>query len=171
MDAILYTSQTGFTAEYAKLLGEKTGLPVATLKDAGTVVRPGAQIIYLGWIMAGSVKDYKKAAKTYQVRAVLGVGMSKSGSETEDIRKGIGLPDSFPLFMLQGGLDLAGLKGPSKWIMTSITKGEAKRLSEKADRTPDEDDMLDLNLHGGSRVSLENLAPVLDWYSQTSNEA
>jgi len=169
MDAILYTSQTGFTAEYAKLLGEKTGLPVASLKEAGTVAKPGAKIIYLGWIMAGSVKDYKKAAKTYQVRAVLGVGMSKSGSETGDIRKGIGLPDNFPLFTLQGGLDLARLTGPSKWIMSSITKGTAKRLSEKTDRTPDDDDMLDLNLHGGSRVSLENLAPVLDWYSQTSN--
>ena len=171
MDAILYTSQTGFTAEYAKLLGEKTGLPVASLKEAGTVAKPGAEIIYLGWIMAGSVKDYKKAAKTYQVRAVLGVGMSKSGSETGDIRKGIGLPDNFPLFMLQGGLDLAGLKGPSKWIMTSITRKTAQTLAEKTDRTPDDDDMLDLNLHGGSRVSLENLAPVLDWYSHTSNEA
>ncbi len=111
----------------------------------------------------------RKAAKTYRVRAVLGVGMSKSGSETEDIRKGIGLPDNFPLFMLQGGLDLARLAGPSKWIMSSITKGTAKRLSEKTDRTPDDDDMLDLNLHGGSRVSLENLAPVLDWYSHTTN--
>ncbi len=169
MDAILYTSQTGFTAEYAKLLGEKTGLPVASLKEAGTVAKPGAEIIYLGWIMAGSVKDYKKAAKTYQVRAVLGVGMSKSGTETGDIRKGIGLPDSIPLFTLQGGLNLAGLRGPSKWIMTSITKGQAKKLSEKTDRTPDDDDMLDLNLNGGSRVSLENLAPVLDWYGQSSN--
>lgn len=169
MDAILYTSQTGFTAEYAKLLGEKTGLPVASLKEAGTVAKPGAEIIYLGWIMAGSVKDYKKAAKTYQVRAVLGVGMSKSGTETGDIRRGIGLPDSIPLFTLQGGLNLAGLRGPSKWIMTSITKGQAKKLSEKTDRTPDDDDMLDLNLNGGSRVSLENLAPVLDWYGQSSN--
>ena len=169
MDAILYTSQTGFTAEYAKLLGEKTGLPVASLKEAGTVAKPGAEIIYLGWIMAGSVKDYKKAAKTYQVRAVLGVGMSKSGTETGDIRKGIGLPDSIPLFTLQGGLNLAGLRGPSKWIMTSITKGQAKKLSEKTDRAPDDDDMLDLNLNGGSRVSLENLAPVLDWYGQSSN--
>ena len=97
--------------------------------------------------------------------------MSKSGSETGDIRKGIGLPDNFPLFMLQGGLDLAGLKGPSKWIMTSITRKTAQTLAEKTDRTPDDDDMLDLNLHGGSRVSLENLAPVLDWYSHTSNEA
>lgn len=169
MDAILYTSQTGFTAEYAKLLGGKTGLPVASLKDAGTVVKPGAEIIYLGWIMAGSVKDYKKAAKTFNVRAVVGVGMSKSGSDIGDIRKGIGLPDSIPLFTLQGGLNLAGLKGPFKWIMTSITKKTAQTLAAKPDRTPDDDDMLDLNLHGGSRVSLENLVPVLDWYGQSSN--
>ena len=169
MDAILYTSQTGFTAEYARLLGEKTGLPVVSLKDAGTVVKPGAEIIYLGWIMAGSIKDYKKAAKTYTVRAVVAVGMSKSGSETGDIRKGLALPDSFPLFMVQGGLNLDGLKGPSRWIMSKITGSEAKRLSAKTDRTPDDDDMLDLVQHGGSRVSLENLEPLLDWYGSVSN--
>ena len=27
-NAIVYTSNTGYTAQYAKLLGEKTGLPV-----------------------------------------------------------------------------------------------------------------------------------------------
>ena len=169
MNAIVYTSNTGFTAQYAGLLGGKLNLPAYSLDTAKKKLAAGAEIIYLGWIMAGSVKDYKKAAKTYQVRAVLGVGMSKSGTETGDIRKGIGLPDSIPLFTLQGGLNLAGLRGPSKWIMTSITKGQAKKLSEKTDRTPDDDDMLDLNLNGGSRVSLENLAPVLDWYGQSSN--
>ena len=36
---------------------------------------------------------------------------------------------------------------------------------EKKDRTPDEDDMLDMMLHGGERVKEENLGAVLDWYS------
>ena len=32
--AIVYTSNTGFTAEYASLLGGETGLPVYALEDA-----------------------------------------------------------------------------------------------------------------------------------------
>lgn len=32
--AIVYTSNTGYTEEYARLLGEETGLPVYSLKDA-----------------------------------------------------------------------------------------------------------------------------------------
>ena len=31
----------------------------------------GAEIVYLGWIMAGSIKGYAAAARRYRVRAVL----------------------------------------------------------------------------------------------------
>ena len=34
IQAIVYTSNTGYTAEYARMLGEKTGLPVLTLNEA-----------------------------------------------------------------------------------------------------------------------------------------
>ncbi len=34
MNAIVFTSNTGHTAKYAKILGEKTGLPVYSLKEA-----------------------------------------------------------------------------------------------------------------------------------------
>ena len=37
-------------------------------------------------------------------------------------------------------------------------------LVEKTDRTPEEDDMLDMMLHGGERVKAENLSAILDWY-------
>ena len=43
---------------------------------------------------------------------------------------------------------------------------EGKTLAEKQDRTADEDAMLDLLVHGGSRVSEENLAAVMEWYRQ-----
>lgn len=33
MKAIVYTSNTGTTAEYAKLIGEKTGLPVYSFEE------------------------------------------------------------------------------------------------------------------------------------------
>ena len=75
MNAIIYTTNTGSTESYAKLLAQKTGLPVYSLAEAKKRVFAGAEVIYLGWIMAGSVKGYAEAAKRYRVRAVCGVGI------------------------------------------------------------------------------------------------
>ena len=56
MNAIVYTTNTGSAERYARLLAEQTGLPVCSLTEAKKTVSNGAEIIYLGWIMAGSVK-------------------------------------------------------------------------------------------------------------------
>lgn len=63
MNAIIYTTNTGSTEHYAKLLAQKTGLPAYSLAEAKKRVFAGAEVIYLGWIMAGSVKGYAEAAK------------------------------------------------------------------------------------------------------------
>ncbi|MDD6610969.1 MAG: hypothetical protein PUE91_01980 [Clostridiales bacterium] len=46
--AIVYTSNTGFTEQYARLLGQKTGLPVYALSEAGKALPPRSSILYLG---------------------------------------------------------------------------------------------------------------------------
>ena len=50
-------------------------------------------------------------------------------------------------------------------MMEIMVRTAGKGLAEKKDRTPEEDDMLDMMLHGGERVKAENLSAVLDWYS------
>ena len=47
-----------------------------------------------------------------------------------------------------------------------MKKTVGKELAEKANRTPEENDMLDLLMNGGSRVSMENLAGPVKWYEQ-----
>ena len=49
-------------------------------------------------------------------------------------------------------------------MMSVMSKAAGKTLENKKERTPDEEDMLELMLHGGNRVSEENLSPVLNWY-------
>ena len=71
MNAIIYTTNTGSTARYAELLARATGLPAYSLAGAKSAVSTGAEVIYLGWIMAGSIKGYAAAARRYRVRAVL----------------------------------------------------------------------------------------------------
>ncbi|MGW8114434.1 hypothetical protein ACVS9P_04485 [Caproicibacterium sp. NSD3] len=164
MDAIVYTSNSGFTKEYAEMMSQKTGLPVFSLTEAKGALKSGAEILYFGWLMAGSVKGYSEARQKYKIRAVCAVGMAKSGSQMDDVKKHNHLPETLPLFTLQGGFDLNRLHGIYKFMMNAMTKGVGKKLSAKQNKTPDEEDMLDLMLHGGDRVSLENLTPVLNWY-------
>ena len=78
MKAIIYTSNTGSTAEYAQLLGKELNLPVHSLQQAKNKVPAGSEIIYLGWIMAGGIKGYNEAAKLYKVRAICGIGMGQT---------------------------------------------------------------------------------------------
>ena len=165
MNAIIYTTNTGSTERYARLLAQKTGLPAYSLAEAKKRVFAGAEVIYLGWIMAGSVKGYAEAAKRYRVRTVCGVGMGQTGTQTDSVRKKTAVPADIPLFTLQGNFDVKKLHGIYRPMMEIMVKTAGKGLAEKSDRTPEEDDMLDMMLHGGERVKAENLSAVLDWYS------
>lgn len=162
--AILYTSNTGFTRQYAQMLGGKLGLPVYPLQEAFSELPRGSSVIYLGWLMAGKVQGYAQAAKRYRIGAVCGVGMGATGSQIQDLRRANALPDSLPVFTMQGGFDMNRLRGIYKFMMMVMAKTAGKGLADKTDRTPEEDAMLELLLHGGSRVSEDNLKSVLEWY-------
>lgn len=164
--AIVYTSNTGFTAQYASLLGGETGLPVYSLEDASKSLPQSSPIVYLGWLTAGKVQGYDKAVTKFNLQALCAVGMAKCGSQMEDVRKSNNLPQGLPLFTLQGGFDLKKLRGIYRLMMLVMSKTVVKKLAAKPDRTPDEEDMLDLFQNGGNRVSLENLRPVLAWYEE-----
>lgn len=160
--AIVYTSETGHTRQYAELLGRETGLPVYDLKETGKLSR-GSEIIYLGWLCAGTVKGYKKAEKRFCVQAVCGVGMSGGDSQLADIRKVNRIEQETPVFYLQGGFELEKLRGINRLMMSVMKKSVGKGLSEKKNRTFEEDAMLELMLHGGNLVKKENLQGMLEW--------
>ena len=166
IQAILYTSNSGYTEEYAKLLSEKTGIEAWPLSKAVHRVDPGAQVICMGRLMAGVVKGYKDAAKNYDVLAVCAVGMGATGSQLDETRKSNKIPASTALFTLQGGFDINKLHGIYKFMMETMKNTVGKKLAKKKDRTADEDDMLDMMMNGGDRVTEENLTKVLEWLEQ-----
>ena len=165
MNAIIYTTNTGSTECYAKLLAQETGLPAYSLTKAKKVVPTGAEVIYPGWITAGAVKGFANAAKLYHIRAVCAVGMGQTGTQTESVRKKAAVSADIPLFTLQGNFNVKKLRGIYRLMMEIMVKAAGKGLAAKKDRTPEEDDMLDMMLHGGERVRIENLSAVLDWYN------
>ena len=166
MDAIIYTTKTGSTEQYAKLLAQKTGLPAYSIAEAKKRGFVGAEVVYLGWIMAGSVKGYAAAAKHYRVCAVCGVGMGQTGTQTDSVRKKSAIPTNIPLFTLQGNFDIKKLHGIYRPMMEIMVKTAGKSLAKKKDRTSEENDMLDMMQCGGEQVKAENLSAVLDWYSK-----
>jgi hypothetical protein len=80
MKAIIYTSNTGSTAEYAQLLGNELNLPVHSLQQAKNKVLSGSEIIYLGWIMAGGKRmklyfgNMVTTVTTLMIVSLVGVG-------------------------------------------------------------------------------------------------
>lgn len=162
--AIVYQSNTGSTEQYARMLAEETGLPVYSRKEAAKVLPRGSGVLYLGWIMAGHIKGYAAAAKRYRIGAACGVGMGQTGTQTENVRDKTHIPASIPLFTLQGNFQVEKLHGMQRWMMQLMVKTAGESLAAKENRTPDEDDMLEMMFHGSGRVTAENLSAVLDWY-------
>ena len=161
MDAIVYQSNAGHTERYAELLCAASGLPAYSLKAAK--LPAGSQVIYMGWLMGGGISGLKKARARFDIKAVCAVGMSRDNEkQNADIKTQNALGE-LPYFYLQGGYESAKLRGLYAFMMKMMEKGAGKGLSEKADRTPDEDDLLDMLQNGGDRVDEKNLAGVLEW--------
>lgn len=90
--------------------------------------------------------------------------MGQTGTQTGSVRKKTGVPTNIPVFTLQGNFDVKKLHGIYRPMMEIMVRTAGKSLAAKEDRTPEEEDMLDMMLHGGERIKLENLGAVLKWY-------
>lgn len=161
---IVYTSNTGYTAQYARLLAKKIGLHAYALDEAEEKVPQGTAVIYMGWIMAGKIQGFITAVKRYQVAAVCGVGMNPTGSQLPVVRQANGLGEEMPVFTLQGGLNMEKLHGFKRLIIKIMGGSLGRQLMAKQNRTPDEDAILDMFRNGGDRVSMQNLKDVASWY-------
>ena len=161
MNAIVYTSDTGHTAEYAAILGKKTGLPVYDLSEAKKQLPNGTEIIYLGWLFANNIKGYKKAAKNYKISAVCAVGLCDTGTALAEIRKVNALSEGIPLFTIQGGMDKTKLRGINKFMIKMLIK----IVSSKSEKSESDERMLYLLTHDENYVSEENITAFMKWYS------
>ena len=166
ISAIVYTSGTGHTRQYAQLLGLRSGLPVYALSEAERELTAGTAIVYLGWIHASHVKGFDRAAKRFSVQVVCGVGLCDTGTMLQEVRQATKLPERIPLFTLQGGINRKELRGMDKLLIAMLTKG----LAGKKDRAPQYDRMLTLLQTDASYVSEENLSGILEWLSRETEK-
>jgi hypothetical protein len=163
MKAIVFESYTGHTKKYAELLGQKTGLPVYERNEASKHLARQDEIIYMGWLMASSIKGYKKAQKYYNVKAVCGVGMRRATEEAlKDMTEANKITGT-KAFYLQGGYDGNKVRGFYKLLMKMASKFMIDEIEKKEVKTDADLEALDLLKNGGSLVKEENLAPILEW--------
>ncbi len=159
--AIVYTSNTGYTKEYAEILSNKTGLPVYTLKEANKL-KKGSPIVYMGWLMAGRVKDYEKAAKLFDIKIVVGSCLGTTGSMDASVRSSHKLPESFPVFTVWGGFDMKKLHGIYKFLMKMVGKAIKNKINKQETKSPEDLKIINMLDNGGSAVDEKYLDGVLE---------
>ena len=160
--AIVYSSNTGKTERYAHILSDELSIPAYSLSQAKEHLEKGANIIYMGWLMAATVKDLPKANKRYNVCVVCGVGLCPTGEMLNEVRSAARIPNNVPLFTVQGGMDKEKLKG----VYAFMIKMLIKMMTSKKNKTEADLAMLDLLLKGGDYVCKENLLSVIEWYNK-----
>ena len=162
---ILYSSNTGYTEQYAKLLSNELDLPAYNLKNIPPVLE-GGEVIYLGWLMAGSVVGYQKAARRYNVKCVIGVGMSPESDEQTAFVAGKIKAEGIPVFYLQGGYDYKKLTGIYKLMMKVKTPDILKRFKDSSESEKEASATYRMVTRGDSVVSKGRLAPIAAWYRE-----
>ena len=156
-EAVVFSSKTGFTAAYARMLGRAAGLTVYTLRDAHTAVPKKTHIIYLAPVRDGKILDYEKAKKLYFLDAVCAVGLIATNDAAQEMIQQNHL--TMPFLLMQGGYRTDGLTLRERLHMRRLRR----QLQKKFDRSPEETDALTLLTDGGSRVKKDNLQPLVDW--------
>ena len=161
---IVYRSNTGFTREYAEMLGKAEKMKACPLAEAQGKVGPGESVFYMGPLMAGHISGIDQAVKKFAVKGVCGVGMSPASQRTMDSMARANYVAGAPLFYLQGGWAPKKVGWLKRRMVGMATKSMRESLRDRGSRrTPEEDKQLDFLLHGGSFVAFENLGEIRAW--------
>ena len=166
---IIYRSNTGFTREYAEMLGKAEKLKVYSAREAADSVPAGEPVFFMGPLMAGHITGIDKAVKRYTVKGVCGVGMSPPSQQTLDALAKANYDPGAPIFYLQGGWAPDRVGWFKRRMVNMVTKSTREALRGKGHRrTHAEEAQYQMLLKGGSFVSFDNLRSICVWLkSQT----
>ena len=159
---IVYRSNTGFTKEYAEMLGKAEKLKVLSVPEADD--QAGKPVFYMGPLMAGHISGIDQAVKRFAVQGVCGVGMSPPSQQLLDALSRVNYVPNAPIFYLQGGWAPKKVSWLKRRMVGMVTRSTRESLQDKGSRrTPEENRYLDFLLHGGSFVAFENLEAIRSW--------
>jgi len=157
---IVYETNTGSSQRYAEMLSEKTGFEALSLSKAVKEFSPDEEIIFIGWVMAGTVQGLQKAREVFSdIKAICPVGLSKSEKNDFELKEKNLI--ECPMFTLQGNFHIDELKGMYKMMMGMMLKMLKGKLKENPQA--DGDKFITAIEGGVDCVSEENLTDILEW--------
>lgn len=161
---IVYKSNTGFTKAYAEMLARAEKLKAYELSQAQAQLDQGAEVFYMGPILAGHIKGVDQAVKRFTVKGACAVGMTAPGAPAlASLSKANYVPNA-PIFYLQGGWDPKRVSWLKRRMVNMAVKADREALQAKGSRrTPQEQAQLDMYLKGGSFVAFEKLEAIRSW--------
>lgn len=161
LSAIIYNSLTGSCEKYAQLLSAALHIPAL---PAGSQLRSGAKVIYVGWARAGRIYGYAAAAKKYDIAAAVLVSMSPASEKNiAAARKADNIGEDIKVFNVQGALHMSKLPAAYRFVMRIVNRSVAKRIS--AIPAPGEAELatLKMALDGEGEPLSWNIDEILAW--------
>lgn len=163
--AIVYTSNSGSTQKYARILGEELGLPVYSYKEARMIFTKEDEIIYMGWIMCGRISKYYRAVDRFNIKAVCAVGINKNTSIEIEKIKTINFIDS-KFFYLRGAYNKENQHGIIKYIMKIATPIIKIDIKSNLQSTLNDLENLDMLCNGRDYVNKEQISEIIKWVDE-----
>lgn len=155
---IVYTTNAGSSKKYAEMLSSKLACEALSLEE--TESAGGEEIIYIGWVMAGTIQGLAQAReKLGELKAVCAVGMMPGEKQKEELIAKNAVKEEF--FLLPGDFHIDKLKGMYKMMMGMMMKMLKSKLKESDD--PKAKEAAELFEKGFDAVKEENLEPVYEW--------
>lgn len=158
---IVYSSQTGFTKQYAQWMSETLECPYKPLKEVSDAMLKNHDcIIYGGWIMGNMIMGLDKFRLKQVPSAVFAVGSIPAYDEVVRQVKEQNHMDDTPFFYLEGGIRMEKLN----FIQKSMLKMLGKSLAKKENCTRQEKFMVDVLGTSFDHSSKEQIENVVRWY-------
>ena len=139
--AVIYTSQTGFTKQYAEWVSEEVQGDCMTVAEAEKKDLSGYDaIVFGGWCFAGSIKKldwFKKKAAQWADKKKVVYAVGASPLENPELQEGLrkNFTDEewaqISVFYCPGGLCYEKMSGVSRVMMKMFVRMLAKNKSEK----------------------------------------
>ncbi len=139
--AVIYTSQTGFTKQYAEWIAEDVQGDCMTVAEAEKKDLSGYDaIVFGGWCFAGSIKKldwFKKKAAQWTDKKKIVYAVGASPLENPELQEGLrkNFTDEewaqISVFYCPGGLCYEKMNGVSRVMMKMFVRMLAKNKSEK----------------------------------------
>ena len=149
---VVYTSQTGFTKQYAQWISEASGAECVEFKKASKLkLTEYDAIVFGGWCMAGGIKNlpwFKKQIPSLAAsgKKLIVYAVGASPAESPDIQKAMrnNFTDeewnSVKTFYCPGGLNYEKMKRGSKMAMKMLI------TILKSKKNPTKDDKLQIKM-------------------------